>query len=204
MKRRDKCSRYLRGNINLSTASISKTRCKLCIGILLLLAGAYFSITWINWDAAVVYSPPQDNTAVMTKEVDDVTLLSKRWKEKRLYVTEVFTEACGMGYQVVTNLNVQILGQTVTESLVYFCESASLFVNLRINRNKSGPTRLVCNETWGDSYKIEDERYHPIEYSYVTPDDIARETHTTIDYEQTCLMYQAVELLKGEWEPKSI
>ena len=204
MKSRDKCSRYLRGNIHLSTASISKTRCKLCLGIVFLLAGAYFSITWINWDAAVVYAPPQENVAISTQEVDDVTLLSKRWKEKRSYVTEVFREACGNGYQVVTNLNVRILSQTVTESMVYFCESSNLFVNLRINPNKSGPTRLVCNETWGMEYKIEDERYHPVEYSFVVEDDIKRESRMTMDYEQTCLMYQANELLKGEWKPKSI
>ena len=204
MKSRDKCSRYLRGNIHLSTASISKTRCKLCLGILFLLAGAYFSITWINWDAAVVYAPPQENVAISTQEVDDVTLLSKRWKEKRSYVTEVFREACGNGYQVVTNLNVRILSQTVTESMVYFCESSNLFVNLRINPNKSGPTRLVCNETWGMEYKIEDERYHPVEYSFVVEDDIKRVSRMTMDYEQTCLMYQANELLKGEWKPKSI
>ena len=204
MKKRDKCSRYLRGNIHLSTASITKTRCKLCVGVLLLLVGTYFSITWINWDAAVVYSPPQETVAIATQEVDDVTLLSKRWKEKRSYVTEVFQEACGNGYQLVTNLNVKILSQTVTESMVYFCESSTLFVNLRINPNESGTTRLVCNETWGTDYKLEDERYHPVEYSYVVEDDIARVSHTTMDYEQTCLMYQAVELLKGEWKPKSI
>ena len=203
MKNKNKCSRYLRGNITLSTASITKTRCKLCVGILLLVIGTYFSITWINWDAAVVYSPPELNVAISTQEVDDSTLLSKRWKEKRSYITQVFQEACDNGYQVVTNLNVKILSQPVTESMVYFCESSTLYVNLRIH-GKSGDTRLVCNETWGDEYKIEDERYHPVEYSYVVEDDIARVTHMTLDYEQTCLMYQADELLKGEWKPKSI
>ena len=204
MKNKNKCSRYLRGDITLSTASITKTRCKLCVGILLLVIGTYFSITWINWDAAVVYSPPQEKVAISTEEVDDATLLSKRWKEKRSYVTQVFQEACDKGYQVVTNLNVKILSQPVTESMVYFCESSTLYVNLRVSHDKSGPTRLVCNETWGDGYKIEDERYHPVEYSYVVEDDIARATHITMDYEQTCLMYQADELLKGEWKPKSI
>ena len=204
MKNKNKCSRYLRGNIHLSNASITKTRCKLCIGILLLLFGAWFSITWINWDAAVVYSPPQENIAIVPQEVDDNTLLSKRWKEKRSYITEVFVEACSKGYQVVTNLNVKILSQPVKESMVYFCESSTLYVNLRINYDKSGATRLICNETWGNTYKIEDERYHPVEYSYVVEDDIARATHSTLDYEQTCLMYQADELLKGEWKPKSI
>ena len=73
----------------------------------------------------------------------------------------------------------------------------------RINPNNKG-IRLVCNETYGDLWKINDKRYHPLEYSYVKDGDIARIQQNTTNYKETCMLYQANELLKGEWKPTSI
>jgi hypothetical protein len=167
--------------------------------------GAYFSVTWINWDAAVIFhNPTEADINHGTVEVDDVTLLSERWKEKRQYMHDVFTENCEANqYDVITNLNIRILGQYVPDSIVFLCESKRMLVNMRLASNKGG-TRLVCNETYGDLWKVEDERYHPLKYSFITEDDIAREDHTTTTYEETCMLYQAEELLKGEWKPQSI
>ena len=89
------------------------------------------------------------------------------------------------------------------------CNLLGVFRNLggqplthQMNTNKNN-LRLECNETYGDMWKIENERYHPIEYSYIS-DDIERETHLTTTYEETCMLYQARDLLNGEWQPKSI
>jgi len=204
MRRRDRCSRYLRGNIDLSNKSQMKSKCKICVGILSLLAGLYFSIQWINWDSAVIFNAPEyEDINFQTKEVDDITLTSNRWKEKKRFIKDVFRESCNNGFDVLTNLNVRILGQRVADSFVYLCKTDLLFVNMRIEEGNKGGVRLVCNETYGDLWKIEDERYHPVEYSYID-NDITRETHLTTTYEETCMIYQARELLNGEWQPKSI
>lgn len=205
MKRKNRCNRYMRGRIDLSNKDLVKSRCKLCVAVLLFIIGLYFSITWINWDAAVIFhNPTEADINHGTIEVDDVTLLSERWKEKRSYMYDVFTENCEANqYDVITNLNIRILGQYVSDSIVFLCESRRMLVNMRIEPDKEG-TRLVCNETYGDLWKVEDERYHPLKYSFITEDDIVREDHTTTTYEETCMLYQAEELLKGEWKPQSI
>lgn len=197
-------SKYCRGNMDMSNKSLVKSRCKLCAAFILFLIGIYFSITWINWDAAVVFNKPSENDIyVKTTEVDDVTLVSKRWGEKKSFVREVFIESCQNGYDVLTNLNIKILGTRVTNSLVYLCKDDKMYVNLRLNPKKT-KTRLICNETYGDLWKLENKRYHPLEYSYVLDGDITRSTHNTTNYEETCMLYQASELLKGNWKPKSI
>tara|TARA_B100000214_G_scaffold313503_1_gene246088 strand:+ start:434 stop:1048 length:615 start_codon:yes stop_codon:yes gene_type:complete len=204
MRRKNRCSNYLRGNIDLSNKSQIKSKCKICIGVLILIVGLYLSIKWINWDSAVIFNKPEINDINFeTKEVDDITLISSRWKEKKGFIMDVFRESCQEGFDVLTNLNVRILGQRVEDSFVYLCKSDSLFVNMRIEKENKNNLRLECNETYGDMWKIENERYHPIEYSYIS-DDIERETHLTTTYEETCMLYQARDLLNGEWQPKSI
>ena len=195
----------MRGRIDLSNKDLVKSRCKLCVAVLLFIIGLYFSVTWINWDAAVIFhNPTEADINHGTEEVDDATLLTERWKEKRSYMYDVFTENCeANSYDVITNLNIRILGQYVSDSIVFLCESRRMLVNMRLEANKEG-IRLVCNETYGDLWKVEDERYHPLKYSFVTEDDIEREEHSTTTYEETCMLYQAEELLKGEWKPQSI
>ena len=195
----------MRGRIDLSNKDLVKSRCKLCVAVLLFIIGLYFSVTWINWDAAVIFhNPTEADINHGTEEVDDATLLTERWKEKRQYMYDVFTENCEANqYDVITNLNIRILGQYVSDSIVFLCESRRMLVNMRLEANKEG-IRLVCNETYGDLWKVEDERYHPLKYSFVTEDDIEREEHSTTTYEETCMLYQAEELLKGEWKPQSI
>lgn len=197
-------SRYCRGNLDMSNKSLVKSRCKLCLGLLSFLMGIYFSFMWINWDAAVVFKNPNQNDIYqITKEVEDKILTTSRWKEKKIYIRDVFIESCQSKYDVLTNLNINILGTRVLDSLVYICSEDILFVNLRINPQKRG-TRLVCNETYGDLWKINDQRYHPLEYSFVKDNDIARIEANTTNYKETCMLYQANELLKGEWKPSSI
>lgn len=204
MPTQSRCSRYMRGKLNMPNESVLKSRCKICLVMLVFLVGMYFSVTWINWDAAVIFhGPSKGDINIKTVEVDDQTLLSSKWKEKYSYVRDVFIESCTEGYDVLTNLNIKILGTRVTDSLVYICQEDKLFVNLRTNPSKSA-TRLVCNETYGDLWKVEDERYHPLEYSYVVHGDIKREEHNTTSYEETCMLYQADELLHGKWKPTSI
>ena len=122
---------------------------------------------WINWDAAVVFKNPSKNDIYqITTEVEDKILTTSRWEEKKIYVKDVFIESCSEKYDVLTNLNIKILGTSVTDSLVYICNDDKMFVNLRINPKQNG-IRLVCNETYGDLWKINDQRYHPLEYSFV-------------------------------------
>ena len=205
MKRKNRCNNYMRGKIGLSNKDLVKSRCKLCVAVLLFIIGAYFSVTWINWDAAVIFhNPTEADITVTTTEVDDATLLSERWKEKRTYMADVFTETCDTNqYDVITNLNIRIVGLYVPDSIVFLCESKRMLVNMRLSPSKQG-IRLVCNETYGILWKVEDERYHPLDYSFITEDGIVREDHTTTTYEETCMLYQAEELLKGEWKPQSI
>lgn len=204
MKNRNRCSKYMRGKMSMSNESVIKSRCKICLVMLLFLVGMYFSVTWINWDAAVIFSSPTENDIHLeTVEVPDAVLLTDKWKEKHSYVRDVFIESCAHGYDVLTNLNIKILGTHVTDSLVYICSQDKLFVNLRLNPRTTA-TRLICNETYGDLWKVEDKRYHPLEYSYVVHGDITREEHNTTNYEETCMLYQADELLSGKWKPTSI
>ena len=82
----------MRGRIDLSNRDLVKSRCKLCVAVLLFMIGAYFSVTWINWDAAVIFhNPSEADIDHGTVEVDDVTLLSERWKEKRSYMSVSYT-----------------------------------------------------------------------------------------------------------------
>ena len=105
---------------------------------------------WINWDAAVVFKNPNENDIYqITKEVEDKILTTSRWQEKKIYIRDVFIESCQSKYDVLTNLNINILGTRVLDSMVYICNEDILFVNLRINPQKRG-TRLVCNETYWD------------------------------------------------------
>ena len=199
-----KYSRYCRGNLDMSNKSLVKSRCKLCLSLLTFIIGIYFSFMWINWDAAVVFKNPSKNDIYqITTEVEDKILTTSRWEEKKIYVKDVFIESCSEKYDVLTNLNIKILGTSVTDSLVYICNDDKMFVNLRINPKQNG-IRLVCNETYGDLWKINDQRYHPLEYSFVKDGDIARIEANTTNYKETCMLYQANELLKGEWKPSSI
>ena len=82
----------MRGRIDLSNKDLVKSRCKLCVAVLLFIIGLYFSVTWINWDAAVIFhNPTEADINHGTEEVDDATLLTERWKEKRSYMYDVFT-----------------------------------------------------------------------------------------------------------------
>lgn len=183
---------------NVSKSTLKKIKCKFVMGVLMSILAAYLSVTWINWDAALVFHQPSlsDLQTGYTKEVE--YLDSPRWVEKRDYVLEIFDLVCkNTEYNLITNLNVRVLGAKVEESMAYNCADESLYVNLRINPKPSS-VKLKCNESYGVHWN-EQIRYHPLDYSYVLGTE--RVEYTTETYEDTCMFYQAVDLLKGTWKP---
>ena len=201
MSLQKKCKRFMRGNMQITNKSISTIKCKAFCGCLMLFTTIIMSIYWINWDATIIFYKPDLNDIHIgfTKEVNENTLHTKRWYEKRSYVEEIFHNACKeYEYTLLTNLNIRILGNRVSDSLCYNCKNDQLYINLQIVP-KHTKKRLVCNETYGDHWRIRDDRYHPLTYSYLDKKTLQRNTHYTINYEETCLLYQANDLLKGTW-----
>ena len=132
-------------------------------------------------------------------DVSDERLASSRWKEKQSYMVQVFEEACTEHqYDILTNLNVRILGSRVEDSIAYMCKEKRVLVNLKITPASKGD-RLVCVEYYGPHSVVRDDRYHPLNYSYVN--DVTVENKTTESYEETCLLYQTRDLLRGTWKP---
>ena len=206
MKTKNKCNRFMRGSVNLRTDSIKKIKCKVFCGIFVLLLAIYFSIMWINWDATVIFHQPSlaDLEEGYTKEVDDITLHNSRFIEKISYTKEIFQETCERSsYSLLTNLNIRILGYKLEESLCYRCDNKNIYINLRIQPDSTG-TRLICNETYGEDWIIKNDRYHPLSYSYIDEITMQRVLKQSKNYEETCIFYQAFDLLKGTWKPKSI
>ena len=197
----NKCKKFMRGNINLSSKSVTKIRCKLFCGCFMVLMSILFSIYWINWDATIVFKMPElyDIKPGFTKEISLHELQNIRWKEKQTYIEEVFHSSCKQyNYALLTNLNIVLLGYQIKDSIVYNCKRDSLHINLRITPKKS-TTRLECNETYGNKWTIRKDRFHPLQYSYLNKKTFHREEHKTINYEETCLLYQAYDILIGTW-----
>ena len=199
------CSRakekYCRGSIDHSTRSVGKMKCKLVMSIVLLLGLVFLSARWINWDAGVVfYEPSLDDIKIgRTVDVNVERLGTRRWAEKREYMRQVFREACAKyEVHVFTNLNVRILGMYVEDSVAYRCDDDKMWVNLKVEPSDTG-NRLVCVEYYGGESKVRNDRYHPLAYTYVDGETV--ENHTSISYEETCLLYQTNELLRGTWKP---
>ena len=201
MNKKNTCNRFMRGNIQITSNSLKSIKLKACCGCSLFLLVVFFSIYWINWDAAIVFYPPSlsDIQPGFTKEVDLNKLHTKRWYEKRAYVEDIFKHSCETyDYTLLTNLNIRILGSRISDSMCYNCVNNKLYINLNIQPQMS-QKRLICNETYGNKWTIRKDRFHPLQYSYIDKTTLNRETHTPINYEETCLFYQANDLLKGTW-----
>lgn len=201
MNSKKSCHKFMRGNINSTAKSINNIKIRAFCGCCIMFVILFFSFYWINWDAAIVFYHPKisDINPGFTREVDLNKLHSRKWFEKRSYIEDIFKTSCEKyEYTLLSNLNIRILGYQVSDSLCYNCIDNKLYINLRIKPEMS-KKRLICNETYGDKWTIRKDRFHPLEYSYLDKTTLTRETHTTINYEETCLFYQANDLLKGTW-----
>lgn len=201
MTKKNICNKFMRGNIQLSSKSVNTIKIKACCGCMVLFLAIFFSIKWINWDATVIFYKPDLNDIKIgfTKEIMKNTLHTRRWKEKQAYMEDIFTSACEKyDYSLLTNLNIKVLGYRISDSICFKCDNKKLYVNLRITPRMSGK-RLICNETYGNAWVIKKDRYHPLKYSYINKETLNRESHKTISYEETCLFYQANDLLQGTW-----
>ena len=54
MNKKNTCNRFMRGNIQITSNSLKSIKLKACCGCSLFLLVVFFSIYWINWDAAIV------------------------------------------------------------------------------------------------------------------------------------------------------
>ncbi len=194
-----KClERVRRGNIDLSAQRKTRNYGIYIVSVLSLLC-AFVSIRLINWDAAVFFYSPHitDIEHVASDDVDVHRLSSDKWKEKKKFITEVLSEACyNNNYQILTNRNVRILGNVVTDSVVYFCDTKRVMVNLNITPEKTN-LKLECVETYAEHTVIR-ERWHPLVYTYYK--DTELEQRITDSYEETCMVYQSFDLIKGRWK----
>ena len=193
--------KYCKSNIEHTSKSLTRVRCKLCVSSVVFICFVYFCSQWINWDSGVIYYEPVlgDIYVGNTIDVSDERLGSSRWKEKRGYMIQVFEEACAEhDYDILTNLNVRILGSRVEDSIAYMCKEKRALVNLKITPASKGD-RLVCVEYYGEHSVVRDDRWHPLNYSYVN--DVMVVNKTTKSYEETCLLYQTRDLLRGTWKP---
>ena len=193
--------KYCKGNIEHTSKSLAQVRCKLVAASVVLVCFVYFCVQWINWDSGVIFYEPTLNDIYVGNSIDvsDERLESSRWKEKKGYMVQVFEETCREHeYDILTNLNVRILGSRVEDSIAYICQEKRTLINLKITPANKG-ARLVCVEYYGAHSVVRDDRYHPLNYSYVN--DITVENKTTKTYEETCLLYQTRDLLRGTWKP---
>ena len=196
-------NRFWRGNIDMTSPgahSITRMKCKILFAIVLFFYLLYLSVRWINWNAAIVfYKPSLDDGGVPAVDVSEERLITKRWVEKRHFMEEVFKETCenNADFHILTNFNFRVLGTLVEDSVAYFCNGEKLYVNLRITPVVTN-TRLECTESYAGQTTIRTDRYHPVEYSHFENGRV--ENHTSISYEETCMFYQTVDLLKGKWK----
>lgn len=205
MKKENLCERYFRGNIMISAKQLSQVKCKLVCSIIALLAAIVISFFSINWNASIVFYAPtiKDIQLGFTKDITQQELTSPRWIQKQDYITEIFKQTCEKTeYNLLSNLNLRILGFRIPQSIMYNCISEELYLNLQIKPHPHD-VRLVCNETYGNHWVVRNDRFHPLEYSYIE-NSYERVNRTTMNYKETCLIYQANDLIKGTWKPMSI
>jgi len=182
-------------------SAISQVKCKIVFAVILFIVSVCLSAHWINWNAAIVfYHPSLDTGGVAATTVSEERLATQRWIEKRDFMEEVFRETCenNSDFHILTNFNFRVLGTRVDDSVAYFCGSKQLYVNLKI-KPATSKTRLECTETYAGHTIVRTDRYHPVSYSYVQ--DQQEENHTSVSYEQTCMLYQTGDLLSGKWKP---
>lgn len=134
--------------------------------------------------------------------IDAQKLEDVYWRVSIRHVSSTLNYVChNNNYTVLTNRNILLDEQPMTEKYIFFCNSDMLIrsaVNVRAVITSAAKKSVLCREMYaGKEQRI--RRYYPFSLKYISSQTFTSKTRVIRDAKETCLWQHAISIVDGSW-----
>lgn len=169
------------------------------IGGLILLGVVAWSV--LRDTTPVHIKSPDDNdlhmlpgATVGADKTDDVY-----WRVRMRHVNDMLAQECAhTNYSLFTHKNVELDGETMSESYIYLCDGGPV-INARAVVSGQTVETVRCKETYGSRTAVK-VREFPFSLKYISGYTFMPETKVVRSAVEACKWLHAIEIVESRWD----